>query len=490
MKKVVLIQPYSFYHGLPPPPISLLYVAATLINNTDFDWDIIDYNIGQKVDTTFSDTNVIAYGITSRTGDELLSAIMIAKKIKSIRPQVPIIWGGIHINSTIENSIKESFVDIIVMGDSEETFNELISTIVREDSIYNIPGIAIKRDHKIFFTPKRVQHRTLQLNLIPYERINLENYDTNILWMNTSRGCPYNCEFCCSTIDTAGYRAMSVSDVITHLKMYLKLTRPEIVFFTDYNFFTHKKRALDIAQAILDYKIKIKWIAHIVASDICELKSTELRLLKQSGCSYLISGQDGSKKQMHIVGKSSTYKEVERAHTKLHNSGIEMITNYIIGFMEENQHDLFEVINDIKKRTKKYNGTINIYIFNAWPGTPVINRITLKGYQVQNNMMSWSKILLGSADKLNFHSKEYRRFVQTVYYVVSLSMKRPVYVFMNCPNSKFVAINKLILSIMTMIAKARWHSGFYKWGLEWRLIHFIAKNKHRRWRETIIKLLQ
>ena len=63
------------------------------------------------------------------TGPQIFGAMQAASLIKKFTPAVPVIWGGVHPSLTPEETIKSELVDIIVIGDGEETFKELVETI-------------------------------------------------------------------------------------------------------------------------------------------------------------------------------------------------------------------------------------------------------------------------------------------------------------------------------------------------------------------------
>lgn len=490
-RKIVLIEPHKSFQDRPFPPIPLLYLEAVLSRRNEFDCEIVDYNIGQSVDPYLSDPSVLAYGITSRTGDSLISAARIARRIKAAAPERPIIWGGVHVTSVPEESAREPFVDVVVRGEGEETLEDLLSALRDRRSLATVPGITFEHNGKIISTDDRGTVDLTDLPPLDYERLDLSMYDTRMLWMNTSRGCPYRCQFCCNAIHP-GYRSgMPAELVVEHLRRYVEVLQPELVFFTDYNFFADKKRVRQIATRLCDADIGVQWGGHIVASDACHLDLEDLTLLRRSGCVYLVSGQDGSKEQMRAIRKPCTHDQVDTAIERLARSGIGNVLNYIIGLPEESTADLTAVVHDIKTRESRYGQPINIYIFFPWPGTPILDRIKGPSFSVPAGMNEWSDVLLGDADRLRFHSGTYRRMVQTVYYVTSFAKHRPVSVFQPPSNGRFHRVKLELLraleSVYGRVARVRWEHEFFKWGMEWQLLHALAKMRYRRQRRRFVR---
>lgn len=483
-QKLVLIEPDKFLPGTPPPPVILLHVMASVLGRDDISVEIVDYNLGETVDEHLSDPAVAVFGISARTGDCLLSAVEISRKIKRIRPDVPIVWGGIHVTSVPEEAIAEDFVDIVVRGDAEETLGELLTAVLDGRPLRNVKGILFKEGSEVVTTDRRSPTLVARPRRVPYEEVDLGRYDTATLWMNTSRGCPFGCLFCCNTAEPAGYRAVQgPRQVVADLQHYLRLLKPGFVFFTDYNFFVDPDRVRDIAGLLIEANLGVGWAAHIVASDVRKLSTEDLELLRESGCTYLTTGQDGSKELMQSVKKPCTHEQVETALERLSEAGIALVTNYIIGLPDETRDDVLSIVQDVKRREQAYSHPVNVYVFFGWPGTAIINRLDGSGYRVPRTMEQWSDVFLGNAGILRFHTRRHRRMVQTVYYIISILQKRPLAVFEVDPGSRLrdlkIAMLEVLKWVFASIARVRWRFEFFEWGFEWTILHALARVRHR-----------
>jgi radical SAM superfamily enzyme YgiQ (UPF0313 family) len=268
---------------------------------------------------------------------------------------------------------------------------------------------------------------------------------------------------------------------VEHLAQYLDVVRPKRVFFSDYNFFLDMKRALDICALMISRDVKIPWTAHLVAADVKKLNESALLLLRGSGCASVVTGQDGSERLMPIVGKSSTHQEVGAAQKALENIGITMTINYILALPEETEADLGSIVRDIKKREER-SGDLNVYIFNAWPGTPIVDKLDPSTFQIPTDMAGWADLMLSNADPLRFHSWRHRGRVQTMYYVICLLNDRHIQWFTGRAGTLF----SLARRVLGATARWRWEREFFYLGVETRLLHRLTKYQRNRERQRCL----
>jgi radical SAM superfamily enzyme YgiQ (UPF0313 family) len=131
----------------------------------------------------------------------------IAKIIKTAFPECRIIAGGPHPTAFIQKTLNDVNIDVVVIGEGEMTFYELVESFDRGGDISHINGIAFIRDGEMIRTPDRDYIK--DLDSIPFPAWDLiefdeyQNYLTNVpmglrnyMTMFTSRACPYNCIYC------------------------------------------------------------------------------------------------------------------------------------------------------------------------------------------------------------------------------------------------------------------------------------------------------
>ena len=120
---------------------------------------------------------------------------------------------------------------------------------------------------------------------------------------------------------------------------------------------------------------------------------------------------------------------MDAAIRRVSRVGILSVTNYIIGLPGESRADLLSVVDDMRAREVRYGQPSNVFIFFAWPGTPIVSRLRAMHVEVARGMDAWSDVMLGDASRLRFLQARHRRLVESIYYVTVLVKKQPVRVF-------------------------------------------------------------
>lgn len=145
----------------------------------------------------------------------------VAKEIRKVLPETKIWLGGPEVSYHMENRLlKEPFLDGIMIGEGEETFQELLTCYQeKRDDFMEIDGIAFKnREGEIVVTkPRKVMN--MRDLIFPYK--NLSDFTNRILYYETSRGCPYECSYCLSSVEHS-VRFRPLSMVRKELQFFLK----------------------------------------------------------------------------------------------------------------------------------------------------------------------------------------------------------------------------------------------------------------------------
>ena len=132
------------------------------------------------------------------------NTVNICDRIKEIKPEITIIVGGPDVSSVPEKTLEKfPSIDVIVCGEGEETFRELIhyweniGYIEININMSSINGIAFRENNEIIITNKRPFIDELDIIPSPYLNgcVDLSNESRTILF-ETYRGCPFKCSFC------------------------------------------------------------------------------------------------------------------------------------------------------------------------------------------------------------------------------------------------------------------------------------------------------
>ena len=266
MKKIILIYP-QLANDEPMPillPLSLIYISTGFKKKIDV--SIIDQRINKNWKSSLKkeldSKNVLCAGISTTTGPQILHGIEAAALIRKHSPKIPIVWGGVHPTLLPEETIQNQYVDIIVIGDGEKTFKELVFALKNGSNINSVKGIIFKDGNKVIRTPKREIFNIGNFIFPDYDLLDIEPYKTapaltnrKSLPMVTSRGCPYRCGFCYNKkFSNRKWSCFGAEKTIEFISELVHRYKIKGIFLLDDNFFVNLKRVQQICEGLIKKK--------------------------------------------------------------------------------------------------------------------------------------------------------------------------------------------------------------------------------------------
>ena len=340
--------------GATGPPLGLAYLASIIreehnVRIVDSLAENFSYEDVEKVIKRY-DPDVI--GITSTTS-MIPDAYAIAEVAKRYNENVKIVMGGPHVTFLPERTFKECpYIDFIVRGEGELTFKELIDALEKDKDPSNILGLSVNLGNKVKNNPPRPLIKDIDTIPMPsYDLLPMEKYRVDGVRFGTvitSRGCPFNCAFCSSSLQFGKrWRGHSDSRVIEELKyLHEKYGIREIEFLDD-TFTLNRKRAVRIAKRIREEGLDISWSG---SSRVDTFTDELARAMKKGGCHTIFFGiESGSQKTLDFIGKGITPEQSISAVNKAKKHKIRALGAFIIGFPEETREDIEKTIKFSKK---------------------------------------------------------------------------------------------------------------------------------------------
>ncbi len=121
-------------------------------------------------------------------------------KLKKMDPQLVIVIGGPEVSYEIDYFLDNFKIDYLISGEGEVAFKELLDCLETQQPI-NIQGIS-RKDKRDYQQTKPVDLQYLETLESPYLlKRDLADMDKRILYFETSRGCPYQCQYCLSSLE-------------------------------------------------------------------------------------------------------------------------------------------------------------------------------------------------------------------------------------------------------------------------------------------------
>ncbi|SNX55265.1 B12-binding domain-containing radical SAM protein [Thermoanaerobacterium sp. RBIITD] len=207
--------------------------------------------------TINDDTDYILYEILKKMPDvvgfscyiwNIEKVLKLCEYIKKVKKEIIIVLGGPEASYDAENLLKISQIDFIVLGEGEITFKELLARFCTGGNIDDLDGIAYRTNESIIVKAKADY---VNLDDIPFPYSDEEISD-RLVYYETSRGCPFRCSYCLSSLDNK-LRYASIEKVKVDLNALSKMGA-KIVKLIDRSFDSNIKRAIEILNIIRELK--------------------------------------------------------------------------------------------------------------------------------------------------------------------------------------------------------------------------------------------
>ena len=387
---------YKFL-GVVAPSLGIGYMAAVLEKN-GYDVDVLDASaleltydeIGEEILKRNPDIVSIS-ALTPTIGVALDSA----DKIKQVKPDTIVVLGGYHPTFEYESVLEEPSVDVVVRGEGEYTFLDLVRTVENGGDLADVQGLAFhdENNFSLVVTPDRPIIEDLDelpfpaFHLFPMEKYKILNITTNVATIITTRGCPMQCSFCSSAaLHGHHLRRRSPENVCDEIEVRLNEQNIDTIAFMDDTFTLNKKFVRDFCAEIKRRNLKFWWGC---TSRVDTLDEELLQLMKDSGCITIFIGVESADQQMlEKMNKNITVSKTEKAFKLARKVGIRTIASCVIGMPEDTKESMKKTIDFVKSLNPNYA----LYsLATPYPGTRFYNE-TFKKNLIQ--IKDWSKYTL------------------------------------------------------------------------------------------------
>jgi anaerobic magnesium-protoporphyrin IX monomethyl ester cyclase len=174
--------------------------------------------------------------------------LAVCRKIKALNPSVYILLGGPEVSYETEPVLDRPEVDGVIVGEGENAFSAFLANYPQVESV---PGLLFKRDGRIVRNPAPEPFDVAGLQHInPYAFDEPETLQHRVLYLETSRGCPYKCAFCLASLDNK-VRYLPMDRIRANL-LYL-MEHGRTIKFLDRTFNVKKDFTLEVFRFILDH---------------------------------------------------------------------------------------------------------------------------------------------------------------------------------------------------------------------------------------------
>lgn len=308
-------------------------------------------------------------------------ALEISRRIKGLGPQIRVIGGGPHASAQPKETLLESTLDGIVVGEGEQAVVEMF---IDEKPWHDILGLTYKDDGHIVSNGPRPLIRDLDTLPMPaWSLFDSQRYICSkiisranpVAAIETSRGCPFGCIYCSKAVFGRKVRFKSPERVVREIEALLALGFREVHIIDDL-FTADLNRAKRICDLIVERGLHFPWqlpngirVTHVDQEFVAKAG--------RAGCYSIGLGvESGSQQLLDNVDKRHTLEQCRQAVKVIQNQGLEVVCFFIIGLPGETKETMEATINFACELDPDF---AKVTIMFPLPGTPLFERLMKEG---------------------------------------------------------------------------------------------------------------
>jgi radical SAM superfamily enzyme YgiQ (UPF0313 family) len=273
-----------------------------------------------------------------------------------------VILGGLHVTALPDEAANHA--DAVVIGEGEPVWGQVMADLLHD----NVQPVYDARPTPFDFVDAPIPR---------YDLIDPSVY--NRLTVQTQRGCPFNCEFCASSVRLSPvYKLKPIDKVIAEIHAIKAIWPNPFIEFADDNTFVNKKQSKELMRALA--KEYVKWFAETdisVADD-----EALLDMMRDAGCAEILIGLESlspagleglETKSNWKAQKLDTYRD---SVTRIQGHGIAVNGCFVLG-LDGTGTESFDQIIDFSRECGLFD--VQVTVLTAFPGTPLYSRLKKEG---------------------------------------------------------------------------------------------------------------
>jgi len=302
----------------------------------------------------------------------------VIKKIKELNPNCKILLGGPEVSYDWKDVIAIKDIDYIIVGEGETPFSEFLKAF---PNVENVPGLVWKKDGLAtenkapgMFDLKNFEH------INPYINDKPEELNNKVCYIETSRGCPYKCEFCLASLDNK-VRYLPIHNIKSNLLFLMQHGRT--IKFLDRTFNIKKDFTIDIFKFILEHHkpgnvFQFEITADIVHPDIIQFINEHV---PKGLFRFEIGIQTVNQKANLEVSRKQNFEKTKSIIQQLSDK-IEMHLDLIVGLPLDHWEDIKYSIEEV---FKLFAPELQLGFLKFLKGTPVREKYEQYGFKFDPN---------------------------------------------------------------------------------------------------------
>ena len=380
--KVLFIQPSSGFlmRGTTYPVCRSMMVTASYFKSLGYDVLVfdrcVDFRKAEKVINDYMPDFVMTYVTPTASIKDAIELTKISKKCGAY-----VAWGEVVASAIAEEIVKNGYADFVITGETENKLLSLVNETNGNKNYAQIPGLTFSLDGNVITTKNENNTDLINLPQIDWELIDVKKcfrsfpHCKRMLYMYTSRGCPFKCAYCYNTMFyNSQHRKRPLNFVLDEILYLEKNYKLDGVNFSDELLLLSDEDIDEISEFRKNNNLKFFWGGETRA-DIYDLNT--LKKMYDAGCRWLLLGiETGSEQTRKQINKLMDQSRIKSFVENCTQAGITTFGSFIIGFPDETPEQL--------KETAQYalDLSLDAFLFNyyiAIPKTPLCDKLIAEG---------------------------------------------------------------------------------------------------------------
>lgn len=333
----------------------------------------IDFRQAEKIFSSFRPQLLMLYAPPTASVKDAIEVSTVARK-----HGCTVVWAEVVAAAFSEQIVGGGYADFVLTGETETKLEKLVYEIENNKEFSSVSGITYKAGDKIITTPNVNDTNLEDIPEIDWDLIDVRKcfrkfpHCKNMLYMYTSRGCPFKCTFCYNTMFyNSCHRKRPIRHVLNEIKYLEENYGLDGANFSDEFLLLTDEEIEEITNFRNENNLKFFWGAETRADAYKDIE--KLRRMYDSGCRWLMLGlETGSEETRKKIQKPMNKDIIRNFVDMCTEVGITTFGSFIIGFPDETPEQL--------KETVEFALSLNVdaFLFNYYvviPKTPMGNEL-------------------------------------------------------------------------------------------------------------------
>lgn len=373
---IVLLHPRSTKPKNRRFPLAVLSLAAVLEGREEY--AIVDGNVdpdpGATLDRITAEKGIELLAVSVMPGPQMVAAAELCRTFRQRHPKVPVTWGGYFPSLYPDAVLNSKYVDVVVRGQGEDTFLEIIEAMRGRLPLAKVRGISFRDDFGLHVhNPLRSLRSPGDFPRLPYHRLTTpEKYiartflGSRTAVHQTSIGCPFRCRFCGVVPLYDGRQKMESPERTAATLDHLQRTWGiNAVQFYDNNFFLREDHTVELAERL--QPLSLRWWAEGRIDILLRYSDRTLERLRAAGATMIFFGaESGSNEVLKQMNKQLRAEQTLELAARIRRFGIIPEFSFVVGNPEDPETDTRQTI-DFVRRIKRLNPEAEIIVQHYIP---------------------------------------------------------------------------------------------------------------------------